>query len=166
MEGMEKYMNGIKGFFDKAVGPMTARKAAAIACIAIGILALGFAGYRMFRGNVSSSEFGSLMASGQSYLKEAQSLKGESLAGTISDEDFNKRGGEIELAVADINKTLHSGKFADTIEIDQHTIESVGDALEGLVAVIFNEKDQKNLNDEVLALSIIMQDMEDGKIDN
>ncbi len=114
--------------------------------------------------NLTLTKLDNASEDGITYLKQAHDLREQYAANKISKDEFNRQGGEIENKVRKINDLLHAEKIASEIEIDKSILENTGDALEGLVAVLFNTENLYNLNDEVLALSIILEDIKDGQL--
>lgn len=94
-----------------------------------------------------------------SYLNEAKKIKNQYINNEIDKTYYDKREGEIEIAVEEIVQRFQTMQFKDDVKIDRDSLISTGDALQVLIYVIYNSKDIKDLNDEILALSIIMEEI-------
>jgi len=130
--------------------------------IAIGlVLTLVFVSwYLVFeRSSIGIIEFREIMNEGISSLDESKNLKEKLLLTQISEADFQEKSKLLQDKVNKINSRLHESKFKKEIKIEETTIESAGDALVGIVSLVFEGNDLKNTEDEILALRIILEDM-------
>ncbi len=129
--------------------------------VVVAILA-GFFTYQLaFKAEVNKEEFLTIMDEGIAYLDETSDIKAKYLNQEISKDEFNNRAAVIEDRIRIINDKLHNSDF-DEIRIDKETIQITGEALEGLIAVIFQTEDLSNIEDEIIALKVILQDMKDA----
>ncbi len=149
-------VDNAKNFYDT-------KKNLAITIIIGIILLLGLISYLTTIGRkIDQGDFRDIMDSSITYINESKTLKEQSLAETISTDDFNKRKSEIQEEVKKINEKLHTSEFDPDVNIDKDTIKSAGNAIEGLVAVILESNSLDTLQDEILALSIILENMKNG----
>ncbi len=137
------------------------KKYLALAVALIIILAIGFQ-IVYIKSQTTQSELAVLLDSGINYLNEAKKIKDQYVNKEIYEGDYNKREKEIEIAVEEIVKKLYEAKLGDDVKVDKKSLESIGDGLQIMLYVMRNSPNLKDINDEILALSILMEDIKSG----
>lgn len=123
------------------------------------ILGLAF-GIQTYRGNqTTKSELATIIDSGSNLLNESKNLKTQFLEKKISEQDYKTKRADLELKIEEVNKSLHEINLRGNVNVEKTTLESAGDALQVLSYLIFESKNLKDLNDEILALNIILEDI-------
>ncbi len=125
------------------------------------ILVLAIVGYQIFniQSQTDKSELVSTLDEAIEQIKAAKENKDQYTQKKIYEADYNAREAEIEIKAEEIAQKLHSMKLEENIKVDKATMESIGDSLQILLYVMHNSTDLKNLNDEILALSIIIEEV-------
>lgn len=157
-------MNKIKYIYNDGlsyVKNLLNKKRTTIALLIVMIfIVASYLGYKIiFSPSVTTYKLTNALDQGILYLEESKTLRGEFLESKISSNDFAKRSNEIQTEVTKINATIHELNLEDDIEIEKEVILTTGDALQGLVSVIFTSEDLKNLSDEILSLNIILNEI-------
>lgn len=111
------------------------------------------------RSKTDKTELATDIDSAIAYLKEAQEIKTKFIEKKMYQADYDKREKEIEIAVEEIVERFQTMKFKDDVKIDRNNLISTGGALQVLLYVMHNSNDLKNLNDEILALNIILEEI-------
>lgn len=125
------------------------------------IVAIGFQ-IVSIKSQTTQSELAEILDSGINYLNEAKKIKDQYVNKEIYEGDYNKREAEIEIAVEEIVKKLYDAKLDDNVKVDKKSLENVGDGLQIMLFVMRNSPNLKDINDEILALSILMEDIKSG----
>lgn len=124
------------------------------------ILVVGFFLYlTVFSYTAENNKLIDNLNNGISYLDQSKAVREEFLEKKISEEDFKDRSSKIQDEITKINKNLHSLNLGNESKIPEETPSSIGEALQGLVAIILKSDDVKSLDDEILAINIIITDV-------
>ncbi len=125
------------------------------------ILVLAIVGYQIFniQSQTDKSELVSTLDEAIEQIKAAKENKDQYTQKKIYEADYNAREAEIAIKAEEIAHKLHSMKLEENIKVDKATMERIGDSLQILLYVMHNSTDLKNLNDEILALSIIIEEV-------
>lgn len=158
---MDNEVKKYSDFMDKLRNFYETKKSLSLGLIIGLILLIGLIGYfTLGMAKMSRGEFTKVMDESMAYLQESKTLKEQSLQNQISLEAFNNRSEEIQNEVKKINEKLHNAELND-VGIDRNTVDSLGNAIEGLVTVVLNSSSLDDLQDEILALSVILENMKE-----
>lgn len=110
----------------------------------------------------TSSELVPLLENSIAYLEKSRDLKKEFLEKKISEQDYNTRKTQLEIEIEELNIKLHSLKIRRDVGLDEEIIGNLGDALQITTYLIFQNKDLKNISDEIMAMTIIIDEIKSG----
>jgi len=129
--------------------------------IGVVVLVLAFAGFQFFstQYKTDKNELSTILDDAIAQIKAAKENKDQYIEKKIYEADYNAREAEIEIKAEEIAQKLHSIKLAEDVKVDKATLESIGDSLQILLYVMHNSTNLKDLNDEILALSIIIEEV-------
>ncbi len=129
--------------------------------LAVVVLILVLVGYLFFYtgSRTDKNELSTILDSAIEQIEAAKENKDQYLDKKIYEADYNTRETEIEIKAEEIAMKLHSIELSDEVKIDKATLENIGDSLQILLYVIHNSTDLKDLNDEILALTIIIEEI-------
>lgn len=155
---MQKIKEIYTNWVDKLSANMTRKKMLKIMSFLV-VLALVIAISANKGGQTNKSELAVLLESGKSYIQQSQTLQSDYLAKKVDGAEYSTKVSEIEKQVEELNIKLHEIELSGNVNLDKENVGSTGDAIQILVYLIFHGDNFKNLNDEILALNIIIDEI-------
>lgn len=138
------------------------KKTIGLSIITLAIVALVIGYVQRLNNQTTGSELVPLLESGVSYLEKSRDLKKEFLEKKISEQDYNTRKMELQTKIEELNIKLHSLKVRRDVGIDDQVVGNIGDAVQITTHLIFQNKDLKNISDEIMAMTIIINEIKSG----
>lgn len=127
------------------------------------VLVVAVVGIQLFsiQSKTDKTELAIILDSAVEQLEAAKENKTQYIEKKIYQADYNKKEAEIEVRAEEIVEKLHLIKLRDEVKVQKETLEDIGNSLQLLLYVIHNSPSLKDINDEILAFSIIVEEIKE-----